>query len=52
MFYDLNLNADDLEPFAAREKAASAEFLGYGVLATNHAAVERLSIKDRSACRE
>ena len=49
MYHDLNFNADDLEPFAAREKSASAETLEYSIVATNHTAVERLTLKDRSA---
>ena len=52
MYYDLNFNADDLEPFAAREKSASAETLGYCIVATNHTTVERLTPKDRSACHK
>ena len=52
MFYDLHFNADDLEPFAAREKSATASSLGYNVMATTHTAVERLTAKDRciSSC--
>ena len=48
MYYDLSFNADDLEPIAAREKSASAETLGYSIVATNHTAVKRLTLKDRS----
>ena len=47
MFYDLNFNSNDLEPFAARERSAAAATLGYSVVATNHTAIERLTAKDR-----
>jgi len=47
MFYDLNFNADDLEPFAARERSAAATNLGYNAVAVNRTAVERLTAKDR-----
>ena len=45
MYYDLSFNADDLEPFAARERSAAATILGYSVVATNTTAVERLFCK-------
>ena len=47
MYYDLSFNADDLEPFAARERSAAATTLGYSVVATNTTALERLTAKDR-----
>ena len=47
MFSDLNFDADHLEPFAARERAATAASLGYNVIAVAHTAVESLSGKDR-----
>ena len=50
MYYDLSFNADDLEPFAARERSAAATTLGYSVVATNNTAVERLTAKDRCLC--
>ena len=47
MFYDLSFNADDLEPFAARERSAAATSLGYNVVAVNRTVAERLTAKDR-----
>ena len=47
MFFDLNFSADDLEPFAARERSAAATTWGYRVVALNRTAVERLTAKDR-----
>ena len=47
MYYDLSFNADDLEPFAARERSAAATTLGYSVVATNTTALDRLTAKDR-----
>ena len=47
MFHDLNFSANDLEPFAARERSAAATTLGYSVVALNHTVLERLSAKDR-----
>lgn len=47
MYFDLNFDADDLEPFAARERSAAATTLGYRVVAINHTAAERLTPKDR-----
>ncbi len=47
LFCDLNLTHNDGDPHLARERVALAVQLGWGTVATAHAAADTLSDRDR-----